>query len=93
MINKPTSFFELIETSKIVIPIIQRDYAQGRTNKKVVKIRSKFLDALFVALENPTKPIELDFIYGYNIENSISKSPSADRLMILFCSKAITAGI
>jgi len=74
MINKPTSFFELINASKIVIPIIQRDYAQGRTNNKVVKIRSKFLDALFVALENPEKPIELDFIYGYNIENTIIKS-------------------
>ncbi|SDH29947.1 DUF262 domain-containing protein [Winogradskyella thalassocola] len=74
MINKPTSFFELIDTSKIVIPIIQRDYAQGRTNEKVVKIRSKFLDALFVALENPIKPIELDFIYGYNLNGLSSKS-------------------
>jgi hypothetical protein len=74
MINKPTSFFELIDNSKIVIPIIQRDYAQGRNNEKVVKIRSKFLDALFVALENPAKPIELDFIYGYNVNNSKTKS-------------------
>ncbi|WP_225034690.1 DUF262 domain-containing protein [Winogradskyella sp. SM1960] len=74
MINKPTSFFELIDTSKIVIPIIQRDYAQGRTNQKVVKIRSKFLDALFVALENPAKPIELDFIYGYNVKNENANS-------------------
>ncbi len=74
MINKPTSFFHLIENSKIVIPIIQRDYAQGRTNKKVDKIRSKFLDALFLALERPSKPIELDFIYGYNIEREDSKS-------------------
>lgn len=74
MINKPTSFFELIDNSKIVIPIIQRDYAQGRTNKKVVKIRSKFLEALFTALENPSKPIELDFIYGYNVESEKTKS-------------------
>lgn len=74
MINKPTSFFELIDSSKIVIPIIQRDYAQGRTNKKVEKIRSKFLDALFVALKNPSKPIELDFIYGYNLNGSSAKS-------------------
>lgn len=74
MINKSTSFFELIDTSKIVIPIIQRDYAQGRTNEKVVKIRSKFLDALFVALEIPGKSIELDFIYGYNVDYTNSKS-------------------
>lgn len=74
MINKPTSFYHLIGNAKIVIPIIQRDYAQGRTNDKVVKIRSKFLDALFHALNNPSQHIELDFIYGYNLDNSNPKS-------------------
>ena len=40
---------------KIEIPIIQRDYAQGRINKQVDKIRHDFLDALFTAIEKRIK--------------------------------------
>jgi hypothetical protein len=48
---------------KIEIPIIQRDYAQGRTNNKVERIRNKFLDALFLAITKHGH-ITLDFVYG-----------------------------
>jgi len=52
-----------ITLSKIEIPIIQRDYAQGRKNDDVKRIRERFLDALFQSiLEN--KHITLDFVYG-----------------------------
>ena len=52
----------------IVIPIIQRDYAQGRTNDEVTIIRERFLKTLYNALVNAQKQT-LDFIYG-NIETS-----------------------
>lgn len=52
----------------IVIPIIQRDYAQGRTSDEVTIIRERFLNALYNALVNDQKQT-LDFIYG-NIETS-----------------------
>ena len=52
----------------IVIPIIQRDYAQGRTSDEVTIIRERFLKALYNALVNDQKQT-LDFIYG-NIETS-----------------------
>ena len=68
MIDTPTTFYETIQESKIVIPIIQRDYAQGRKTPRITKIREKFIDALFDAITGQSKPIELDFIYGYNIE-------------------------
>ena len=42
--SKQLTFFELIQEVKIEIPIIQRDYAQGREDK--IKVRNKFLDAL-----------------------------------------------
>ena len=48
---------------QIEIPIIQRDYAQGRTNNEVGRIRQRFLDALFQAITND-KHITLDFVYG-----------------------------
>lgn len=50
----------------VQIPIIQRDYAQGRNNKK--SIRNEFLTVLFNALQDD-KIVDLDFVYGY-LENS-----------------------
>ena len=52
-----------IVLSQIEIPIIQRDYAQGRKNSEVERIRQRFLDAIFQAITND-KHITLDFVYG-----------------------------
>lgn len=57
-------------TQRVEIPIIQRDFAQGRTDSKTTKIRKDFLEVLFGRLaqriENPTcAALELDFIYGF----------------------------
>ena len=38
------TFWELLNNYKIEIPKIQRDYAQGRTDVKVVKLVDKFLN-------------------------------------------------
>lgn len=50
----------------IRIPMIQRDYAQGRPSE--VEVREEFLGALQAALQrpadDPTLPLNLDFIYG-----------------------------
>ena len=58
---------------KVEIPIIQRDYAQGRTDNKTNKIRKDFLDVLFEFIQlkdkDPKAEIELDFIYGFNEED------------------------
>lgn len=53
---------EPIELKRIVIPIIQRDYAQGRDGVDIKRIRYRFLNALKDALL--VEPITLDFIYG-----------------------------
>lgn len=54
-------FWSLLQKHKIEVPIIQRDYAQGREDKK--EIRDKFLNALFQSINNESA-IKLDFIYG-----------------------------
>ena len=65
------SFWELLtETKKIEIPIIQRDYAQGRDNEKTNKIRGLFLDNLIKAIGSENETLELDFVYG-DIRNGI----------------------
>ncbi len=67
-----TSLYNLLKEYKIVIPIIQRDYAQGREIGKVPKIRDRFLNALFTALKENKEPLELDFVYGYTKVNQNS---------------------
>ena len=72
------NFIEVL-TNEVEIPIIQRDYAQGRTDKKTEKIRKDFLDALFDFIQHkqshePEAEIELDFIYGFTIEKNASQT-------------------
>lgn len=62
-----TSFAGLrnLEIGQIEIPVIQRDYAHGRTDTGTERIRRGFLDALLKALEpNGQHHQPLDFIYG-----------------------------
>lgn len=65
-----TIFWEFLQNHKIEIPIIQRDYAQGRIGKE--KLREKFLIDLKNALDgkfaNDEKVLKLDFVYG-SVEN------------------------
>ena len=49
---------------RIEIPIIQRDYAQGREGKKETAIRNGILNHIFSALKPGGTPVELDFVYG-----------------------------
>ena len=68
----------------IDIPIIQRDYAQGRENDEVTRIRSRFLDALRRALMDDS-PITLDFVYGeINDEGYLIPLDGQQRLTTLF---------
>ena len=67
------SFAELIRLYRIEIPIIQRDYAQGRNNPKAKSIRDTFVSDLYSALCQPReskKSLELAFIYG-RAENGV----------------------
>ena len=78
------SFWELIADYKIEIPLIQRDYAQGRDDEKTKKIRSKFLFSIINTLEKENYPLELDFVYG-NVKNNILQPlDGQQRLTTLF---------
>lgn len=58
------SFFKLFQEKgyHIEIPIIQRDYAQGRASNK--EVRTAFLNALYNYLEENEPNRDLDFVYG-----------------------------
>ncbi|MEJ5317037.1 MAG: DUF262 domain-containing protein [Tenuifilum sp.] len=80
-----SSFWELLtEMTKIQIPIIQRDFAQGRENEKTNKIRSLFLESIIEALESEKGSLELDFVYG-NVEKDVFQPlDGQQRLTTLF---------
>lgn len=71
------------EIREIEIPIIQRDYAQGRKNDKVNRVRDRFLDAIFDALNNK-KTLTLDFVYGEVENNKLIPIDGQQRLTTLF---------
>jgi hypothetical protein len=60
------SFYKLFakRNYKIVVPIIQREYAQGRKTEAVKEVRTDFLDALYGYLEDGLPYRDLDFVYG-----------------------------
>lgn len=62
MIEKYT-FYQLFNKYIIEIPIIQRDYAQGRENQNVEYIRNRFVTNLVESLVKKEE-ISLGFIYG-----------------------------
>lgn len=74
---------EAVQLNKIVIPMIQRDYAQGRINPEVTRVRNRFLESLYKAVTE--KPITLDFIYGdIDGEGKMTPLDGQQRLTTLF---------
>lgn len=57
------SFLELIERYNILVPIIQRDYAQGRMEEQVDEIRKAFVKDLLSYITDG-KNHSIDFVYG-----------------------------
>lgn len=82
-----TTFGKLIERhGRVEIPVIQRDYAQGRSDQHIV--RDDFLkslcDALCLPKEDPTLPLDLDFVYGSVVNGSFQPLDGQQRLTTLF---------
>lgn len=59
--NEKWTFWRFLASHTITIPIIQRDYAQGRKGKE--ELRKAFLNDLRGALDFD-KALKLDFVYG-----------------------------
>lgn len=79
--DKAISFWSFIENNRLEIPIIQRDYAQGRVGKE--PLRRDFLNYLKDALVNDTKA-QLDFVYGAEVYGAITPLDGQQRLTTLW---------
>ncbi len=69
---------------KIEIPMLQRDYAQGR--KSQISVANEFLDAIFVVLDDSKqeKTLHIDFIYGYKENNKFLLIDGQQRVTTLW---------
>tara|TARA_R110000868_G_scaffold138428_4_gene352551 strand:- start:8091 stop:10520 length:2430 start_codon:yes stop_codon:yes gene_type:complete len=83
--SEQLSFYKLFtdKNLRIEIPIIQRDYAQGRESQD--EVRNDFLDALYGYLKSGKPHRDLDFIYGdVNEKGNLIPLDGQQRLTTLF---------
>ncbi|MEG1523335.1 MAG: DUF262 domain-containing protein [Bacteroidales bacterium] len=78
-----TTFWKLLDQYKITIPIIQRDYAQGRMDKKVTLIRKELLNTIKCALDKKSS-VDFDFVYGTSNNGFLYPLDGQQRLTTLF---------
>lgn len=77
------SFWNFLKGNTIEIPIIQRDYAQGRLGKEI--LRKNFLCDLKNALDaEDTVILKLDFVYGSTEKRKIYPLDGQQRLTTLW---------
>ena len=81
MTTHKISFWNFIRQNTIEIPIIQRDYAQGRVGKE--HLRASFLKELKEALDKK-QLLKLDFVYGSQENNHLQPLDGQQRLTTLW---------
>lgn len=74
---------EAPQIDRIEIPLIQRDYAQGRPGPFVEEIRTNFLEVLLAAVAGG-EPVGLDFVYGSVDTGVLHPLDGQQRLTTLF---------
>lgn len=62
------TFWNICKESKIEIPEIQRDYAQGRKNNRVDAIRKSFVSDLLNVIKTDGNILNLDFVFGQSVD-------------------------
>ena len=74
-----------ITICEIEIPLIQRDYAQGRNTEIVKRIRDTFIDALCKPLNSSVETtLDLDFVFGDVMSGKFLPLDGQQRLTTLF---------
>jgi len=79
--NEVLCFYDMLQKYNVEIPIIQRDYAQGRIGNQ--QILRNFLDALKISIAEDS-PINLDFVYGNVFGDVFQPLDGQQRLTTLY---------
>ena len=79
------SFYRLLKEYQIEIPIIQRDYAQGREDVKARDVRKNMVRAMYEATATPNgHKLFFDYVYGRIEEDKFIPFDGQQRLTTLF---------
>jgi hypothetical protein len=78
------TFWQLLNNYEVVIPIIQRDYAQGRKDPRTTQVRETFVRDLSRVFTDRTANIDLDYIYGSNASDKLVLLDGQQRITTLF---------
>ena len=93
-VGRRMTFLDMIAEYAIVIPVIQRDYAQGRTSERIAGLRKNFVGDLFSYIVDPQrKSHELDVIYGSTQGREFVPLDGQQRLTTLFLLHLYVAGM
>ena len=78
------TLYKILRQQRIEIPIIQRDYAQGRENK--LYLRERLLGKMIKALQDKSgkESLSLDFVYGTNEHGAMWPLDGQQRLTTLW---------
>jgi hypothetical protein len=83
-----TTFWNLLKSNparRIVIPPVQRDYAQGRLDATATHIRRELVNSMVSALKaGSSKPMQLGLIFGSETEGVITLYDGQQRLTTLY---------
>lgn len=78
------TLFELLDLYRIEIPIVQRDYAQGRNDEHAKLVRTNLLKDMKAAILQETLPLDLNFVYGKAEDQVFIPIDGQQRLTTLF---------
>ncbi|MGB4335782.1 MAG: DUF262 domain-containing protein [Chromatiaceae bacterium] len=79
-----SQLFGTVPLKAIEIPLIQRDYAQGRKSSEVEHIRERFISELCHTLDDPSRTLDLDFVFGHVVDDILYPLDGQQRLTTLF---------
>ena len=82
--DKIQTLSELLETNIVEIPIVQRDYAQGRKDEHATLVRSNLLSDIKDAVLGVTTTLDLNFVYGKEVTGKFIPLDGQQRLTTLF---------
>ena len=80
----PRTLLELLEKYEVEIPIIQRDYAQGRKTQHANMVRTNLLKDMKLAVTGQSPPLDLNFIYGKLVGEKFIPLDGQQRLTTLY---------
>ena len=78
------TFWKLIDSCSVIVPKLQRDYAQGREHDPAIEqIRNSLIDEIYSSLTE-NKALVLNFIYGEKADEKFVPVDGQQRLTTLF---------